>query len=238
MYEFTRGCLLPLGWRIEAFFHFCAFTQIKKTPTTFYRAWDLLYFRDPIFSASVIVFMWFAQRLLHLRARQVPPELSPPRRQTATRAVPHLMLCFLPFLFLGQPDVIQLCERDDSSQLWLISEIWILILICIFMHKRSESTGFFFFRLPDSRKQENAICAKQMLLVWSVKTQYLSVWMEVGQGGSFFPDQVDAKPNNLWPDWKKDNVIVAVYYRTHTHANNFPHPSQIWAQDCPAKLHQ
>lgn len=96
----------------------------------------------------------------------------------------------------------------------------------------------FFFRLPDSRKQENAICAKQMLLVWSVKTQYLSVWMEVGQGGSFFPDQVDAKPNNLWPDWKKDNVIVAVYYRTHTHANNFPHPSQIWAQDCPAKLHQ
>lgn len=181
--------------------------------------------------------MWFAQRLLHLRARQVLPELSPPRRQTATRAVLHLMLCFLTFFYSS----VNLMSYNYVKETTAHSFGWYRkngYLIWIFMHKRSESKGFF-FRLPDSRKQENAICAKQMLLVWSVKTQYLSVWMEVGQGGSFFPDQVDAKPNNLWPDWKKRqcNCRCLLPY-THTHANNFPHPSQIWAQDCPAKLHQ
>lgn len=59
------------------------------------------------------------------------------------------------------------------------------------------------------------------------EAQYLSVWMKVGQGGSFFPDQVDAKPKNLWPDLKKDNVIVAFYYRARTHTDTSPHLSQI-----------
>lgn len=116
----------------------------KKNPNNFLSCMRSFIFSRSYFQRLRYCFHVICPKAPSSRARQVPPELSPPRHQTATRAVPHLMLRFLPFLFLGQPDVIQLCERDDSSQLWLISEIWILILICIFMHKWSESTGFFF----------------------------------------------------------------------------------------------